>query len=224
MKMAEHDLDAILVDATLVDAILFDLGGVVFDIDFRRALAHWAAAASCDAAVLQARFSHDDAGRRYETGRLSDAAFFQSLRTSLGVDLSDAALLDGWNAIFAGEMPGVAGLLAKAATRRPLYAFSNSNPAHQAYFSTRFAAVLGHFNHVFVSSDIGLRKPDADAFRFVVDAIGIPAPRILFFDDNLANVEGARACGIRAVQVTGRSTVSDTLCALERGGAGGIGA
>jgi glucose-1-phosphatase len=208
--MAEHD----------PDTILFDLGGVVFDIDFRRAVAHWAAAASCDASVLRARFSHDDAGRRYETGRLSDAAFFQSLRASLGVDLSDAVLLDGWNAIFAGEVPGIAGLLAKAATRRPLYAFSNTNPAHQAYFSTHFAAVLGHFTHVFLSSDIGLRKPDANAFRFVVNAIGIPAPRILFFDDSLANVEGARACGIRAVHVTGRSTVSDTLDALERQGGG----
>jgi putative hydrolase of the HAD superfamily len=202
-----------------LDAILFDLGGVVLDIDFRRAVAHWAAAASCDAAVLQTRFTHDDAGLRYETGRLTDGAFFQSLKASLGVDLSDAALLDGWNAIFVGEMPGIAGVLAQAAARWPLYAFSNSNPAHQAYFSTRFAEALGHFRQIFVSSDIGLRKPDADAFRFVVNAIGVAAPRILFFDDILANIEGARACGIRAVHVTGRSTVADTLAALDVRGA-----
>ncbi|MBO0753100.1 MAG: HAD family phosphatase [Bradyrhizobiaceae bacterium] len=206
--MAEHDLDT-------VDVVLLDLGGVVFDIDFRRALAHWAAAASCDAAVLGTRLSHDDAGLRYETGRLSDTAFFENLRVSLGINLPDEALLDGWNAIFAGEMPGIAGVLAKAAGRWPLYAFSNTNPAHQAYFSRRFAAVLGHFRRVFVSSDIGLRKPDADAFRFVVNAIGVPAPRILFFDDILANVEGARACGIRAVHVTGHTTVPETLVCLE---------
>jgi FMN phosphatase YigB (HAD superfamily) len=195
------------------DAIIFDLGGVVLDIDFRRAVALWAAAAACDPAQLAARFSHDDAGRRYETGQLSDAAFFRSLRTSLGIDISDAAMLAGWNAIFAGEMAGIAGLLAEAARRRPLYAFSNTNPAHQAYFSKRFADVLRHFRTVYTSSDIGLRKPDAEAFRFVVDAIGVPPGRILFFDDTLANVEGARACGLQAVHVTAGSTVADTLAA-----------
>lgn len=196
------------------DAIIFDLGGVVLDIDFRRAIAVWAAAAACDAAQLAARFSHDDAGRRYETGQLSDAAFFGSLRMSLGIDISDAAMLAGWNAIFAGEMAGIAGLLSEAAGRRPLYAFSNTNPAHQAYFSKRFPDVLRHFRTVYTSSDIGLRKPDAEAFRFVVDAIGVPPGRILFFDDSLANVEGARACGLTAVHVTAGSTVADTLAAL----------
>jgi glucose-1-phosphatase len=193
------------------DAILFDLGGVVFDIDFRRALARWAETAPCDAALLQARFSHDDAGRRYEIGQITDAAFFQSLRGALGIDLSDAVLLDGWNAIFVGEMPGISGVLARAASRRPIYAFSNTNPVHQAYFSQHFAGVLSHFRQVFTSSDIGLRKPDAAAFQYVVKAIGVPADRILFFDDAPANIAGARACGLKAVQVATRSTVADTL-------------
>lgn len=196
------------------DAILFDLGGVVVDIDFRRVLARWAETASCRAALLQARFSHDDAGRRHEIGQITDAAYFQSLRASLGIDLSDAVLLDGWNAIFVGEMPGISGVLARAASRRPLYAFSNTNRAHQTYFSQHFADVLSHFRQVFTSSDIGLRKPDAAAFEYVVKAIGVPADRILFFDDALANIAGARACSLKAVHVTTQSTVADTLADL----------
>jgi putative hydrolase of the HAD superfamily len=198
-------------DAITFDAILFDLGGVVLDIDFRRAIAVWSEAAACDAAQLAARFSHDEAGLRYETGQLTDAAFFESLRTSLGIDIPDAAMLAGWNAIFAGEMAGIGTLLAKAALRRPLYAFSNTNPAHQAYFSVRFAALLRHFRKVYTSSDIGLRKPDAAAFRFVVNAIGVPPGRVLFFDDSPANVEGARACGLTAIHVTTAETVAETL-------------
>jgi putative hydrolase of the HAD superfamily len=203
-----------VLDATLFDAILFDLGGVVFDIDFRRAQARWAQAASCDAALLQSRLSFNDAGRRYEIGQMADTAFFQSLRTSLGIDISEAALLDGWNAIFVGEMPGISDALLRLAAKHPLYAFSNTNPAHQVYFSRRFAGVLSHFRNVFTSSDIGLRKPDAAAFEFVINAIGVPAQRILFFDDLLVNIEGARACGITAVHVTTPSTVPDTLAAM----------
>lgn len=196
------------------DAILFDLGGVVIDIDLRRVFARWADAASCDTALLQQRFSPDDTFMRHETGQLADDAFFDRLRALLGIEISDGELLDGWNAIFVGEMPGISGVLATAASQRPLYAFSNTNRPHQSYFSKRFADVLGHFRQVFASSDIGLRKPDAAAFRFVVDAIGVPAGRILFFDDSAANIEGALACGLQAVHVTSRSTVQDALAAL----------
>jgi len=204
-------------DGEAIEAILFDLGGVVFDIDFPRAFAHWARSAGCDPGELRARFCHDDdTGLRYETGRLDDGVFLQRLRTALGVDLSDAQLLAGWNAIIGGAMPGIAEALAKAAARWPLYAFSNTNRAHKAYFSTRFATLLRHFRHVFTSCDIGLRKPDVAAFRFVAGAIGVPSPRILFFDDLTANVAGARACGMRAVRVTTPATVTDTLAALPR--------
>jgi putative hydrolase of the HAD superfamily len=198
-------------DALPCDAILFDLGGVILHTDFRRAIAIWAAAAGCDAAQLAARFSHDEAYRHHETGRLSDAAYFQNLQASLGIDIPDTAMLAGWNAIITGEMAGIAGVLAKAAALRPLYAFSNTNPAHQAHFSTRFADVLRHFRKVYTSSDIGLRKPDAESYRFVVAAIGVPPERILFFDDKLENIEGARACGLNAVHVMAASTVAETL-------------
>jgi glucose-1-phosphatase len=203
------------------DALLFDLGGVVIDIDFRRAIARWAEASSTNVALLQPRLAGLQAGvsssevyRRHETGKLTDEAFFDSLKAALGIDIADADLLDGWNAIFVGEMVGISGLLATAATRLPLYAFSNSNAAHQAYFSRHFASALSHFKEIFVSSDIGLRKPDAEAFQFVIGAINDPAERILFFDDSAANVAGARACGLHAVHVTTRSTVADTLARI----------
>lgn len=200
-----------------VDVLLFDLGGVVLDIDLRRVVARWAELASSDAALLQKRFSPDEAFIRHETGHLADEAFYDRLRTVLGVDLSDTELLDGWNAIFVGEMPGISGVLATAAAKLPLYAFSNTNRPHQAYFTERFGGLLRHFRQVFASSDIGLRKPDAEAFQFVVDAIGVPAGRILFFDDSLANVEGARACGLQAVHVTSNATVHDALARMASG-------
>lgn len=208
------------------DVLLFDLGGVVFDIDLRRAFARWAELTSGDAALLQTHFLPDETLLRHETGQLADDAFFDRLRTLLGMDLSDAEILDGWNAIFVGEMPGISGVLAKAAARHPVYAFSNTNRPHQLYFTKRFGGVLGHFRHVFTSSDIGLRKPDAEAFQFVVDAIGVPAGRILFFDDLLANVEGARACGLQAIHVTSKATVPDALAGMaggEKFGGEGVG-
>jgi glucose-1-phosphatase len=196
------------------DALLFDLGRVVLDVDFNRALLCWAAHAGCEPGRLVRRFAHDELYRRHEKGEISDAAFFAGLRSSLGVDLSDAQFLEGWNAIFAGEMPGMKQLLARAARRLPLYAFSNTNSPHVDYFSRQYADVLSHFHEMFLSSSIGLRKPDAEAYDHVVEAIGVPAERIVFFDDLVENIEGARDRGLTAVHVTSPSDVASTLAAL----------
>lgn len=196
------------------DALLFDLGRVVLDIDFGKVVATWAGHASCDAEHLTGRFSPDDAWRRHERGEISDAAFFESLRASLGIGLTDVQFLEGWNAIFTGEMPGIAAMLARAGTRLPLYAFSNTNSAHVAHFSHAYADVLGHFREIYLSSSIGLRKPEAAAYDHVVKAIGVPASRIVFFDDSADNIAGARARGLTAVHVTSPDDVARALAAL----------
>lgn len=196
------------------DALLFDLGRVVIDIDFSRAIACWAAHGDCDPSDIMARYVRDEAYRHHEIGRISDADYFESLRSALGIRISDAQFLEGWNAIFAGEMPGIAPLLARAANHLPLYAFSNTNRPHVEHFSVAYAELLGHFREIYLSSTIGLRKPDQAAYDHVVGAIGFPASRILFFDDLAENIEGARACGLMAVHVTSSADVANALAAL----------
>jgi len=196
------------------DALLFDLGRVVLDIDFDKVMTSWAGHAGCAPAHLASRFVVDDSFKHHEVGKIDDAAFFQGLRDRLGIGISDGQFLEGWNAIFTGEIPGIAALLARAGARLPLYAFSNTNGAHAEHFSRAYADVLGHFREVFLSSTIGHRKPEAAAFDHVVKAIGVPASRIVFFDDSAENIEGARARGLTAVHVTSPDDVAKALAAL----------
>ena len=195
-----------------VEALLFDLGGVIMDVNFARVTRRWAAHAGCDPTELHARYTPDEAYRQHERGAISDEAYWAALRGTLGIDISDEHFLDGWNAIFDGVIPGVAEWLSPACARLPSYAFSNTNPAHELFWSSAYAEVLQPLRGVFVSSRIGLRKPDREAFDFVARAMGVAAPRILFFDDALANVEGARAAGLQAIHVRGNA---DVVAALE---------
>ena len=196
------------------DALLFDLGHVVIDIDFKLMLDRWAAHAGRSPADIAARFSMDQAYERHEIGAIDAAAYFDSLRTSLGIDLTHAQFLDGLNAMFIGEMPGMSALLARAAQRLPLYALSNTNVTHVDYFTAHYAPLLSHFREIFASSTIGFRKPDRAAYDHVVQQMGVARERIVFFDDLIENIEAARAYGMIGVHVTGPTDVADAFDAL----------
>jgi HAD superfamily hydrolase (TIGR01549 family) len=208
-------MSPLLLSPGAADALLFDLGRVVLDIDFSKVVACWAGHAGCEPAHLAGRFSwRDEFYQRHEKGEISDGEFFAALRALFGVELSDAQFLEGWNNIFAGEIPGIAPLLARAAQHLPLYAFSNTNGAHVEHFLQTYADLLGHFREIFLSSAIGLRKPDAAAYDHVVNAIGVPASRIVFFDDLAENIEGARARGLLAIHVRSSADVAAAAAAL----------
>ena len=75
------------------DALLFDLGRVVIDIDFNRAFSRWAGHACCDQKLIRERFRYDTVHKRHERGEIDSQQFFANLRASLGIDISDAQLL-----------------------------------------------------------------------------------------------------------------------------------
>jgi glucose-1-phosphatase len=198
-----------------VDALLFDLGRVIIDLDSARAHARWAELAGVPVGHIDervaARVVRSEPFCRHERGEISDAAFFAHLRRELEIDLTDDQFADGWNAIFIGEMPGIRRVLSGVQGKLPLYAFSNTNTAHQAYWSTKFSELLTPFRKIYVSNEIGARKPEPAAFQAVVAGMGIAADRVLFFDDNAENVLGARASGLLAVQVVTAVEVENAL-------------
>jgi putative hydrolase of the HAD superfamily len=208
------DLSGPAIAPRSVEVLLFDLGGVVIDFDFGRCLGRWAESAGCAIPDIASRFSFDSDYEDHERGLLDAAGYFASLRRGLAVELSDEELLEGWLDIFVGPLAGMAPLLAAASARFPLYAFTNSNRSHQAVWSERFAEELAVFTATFVSSDLGFRKPDPEAFEAVVARIGVPSSSILFFDDRQENVVGALEAGLQAVHVTSIDSVRSALSPL----------
>jgi glucose-1-phosphatase len=184
-----------------IDALLFDLGGVLVEIDFERVCARWAEAASLPVAHVKARFSHGEAYARHERGEIGIAAYCDALRHELQIELDDEQLVEGWQRVFVKEIEPTVRLLRALRGRVPMYLFSNTNPTHYAYWRERYAAALEPLERIFVSNEIGMRKPERAAFEHIAREIGVPPERILFFDDTLSNVEAARALGMPSVLV-----------------------
>ena len=194
-----------------VEALLFDLGGVVITLDWERALSSWARDSGESIENLRRRLKFDAAYERHERGAIGESEYYAALRDSLGVDLSDEQLAAGWCAIFTGEISPTVDLLRSLQGRVPLYAFSNTNVAHQRAWLPQFESALQPFRKIFVSWELGARKPERKAFEMVSREIGVGVERILFFDDLLENVEGARSAGLQAIHVKSPQDVKDAL-------------
>jgi len=183
------------------EALLFDLGGVLIDIDFRRALAAWQRHSRLSAPALAAAFRFDDAYERHERGEISAGEYFRHLAGTLQLDADQDSIAHGWNSIFQGTINEAVQLVRAARAHLPCYAFTNTNAAHMAEWQARYPEVTGAFDAIFASHQLGRRKPEAAAFAAVVSAIGTSPDSIVFFDDVAENVAAARSSGLQAVHV-----------------------
>ena len=184
-----------------IDAILFDLGGVVVELAGVAKMLEWSAGVdSTD--ELWRRWLHSDAVRRFETGVSDRDTFAREVIAEFGVPVPPGEFLAAFTWWPRAVLPGAFELLAALRGRYRLASVSNTNEIHWQRFSESWSLDAA-FDHNFPSHRVGKLKPDADYFAHVVAAIGVPAHRVLFVDDNAINVEAASRLGLHARRVVG---------------------
>ncbi len=198
-----------------ITALLFDLGGVIIDIDFTRALQSWSNSSRLSLDEIERRFKVDEAFQRHERGEIECREYFTHLRQILELEASDAEIRQGWNAIFVDEVTATVDYIAAIRTELPCYAFTNSNPTHQAFWTATYPVAIDAFEQIFVSSEMGLRKPEREAFEAIAAATGNRLDEILFFDDTEENVAGARAVGMPSILVNSYADVEQALVEID---------
>lgn len=195
----------------MTSAVLFDLGNVVFRIDFMRAFSVWAEHSGVSSEELLKRFRGGESFHRFERGELDEESYFAALATELDVPLTHEQLVYGWNAIYTGVVPGLGPRLNTLGERLPIFAFTNTNATHQAVWQALYGELLTPFRKIYVSSEIGMRKPEPEAFRWVAEDMGTPPSEVLFLDDHTDNVEGARAASMSAIHIERPEQVLDVV-------------
>ncbi|MGD8594078.1 MAG: HAD family phosphatase [Gammaproteobacteria bacterium] len=198
-----------------IDAVVFDLGNVLVEIDFKRVFARWAQYAQCPPEKIAKRYAHDHHYEKHERGEIDAREYFAALRESLGINITDEQFLEGWNQIFVGEVPSIRHMIRRYAALFPIYAFSNSNEAHKTVWLPRYSQLLQPFKEVFISCQMGKRKPELEAYLHVANAIDVEPGRILFFDDSPQNIAGAQLAGMQAKIVDSAADVESVLRLLQ---------
>jgi len=198
----------------LVRNIIFDLGGVILDMDFKRTEAAFINLGIANFGELFAYAQASSLFRDYETGAIDDQGFVVALQKMAGGHISAQQVTDAWNALRARFSAERIGLIKKLQQQYRLFLFSNTNAIHleaiRRIYTGAFSNELDHlFEKAYYSHLINLRKPDLPAFEYVIRDSGVNPAETLFIDDYLVNVEGAKAAGLQAIFLEPGKTLLD---------------
>jgi FMN phosphatase YigB (HAD superfamily) len=178
-----------------VEAFIFDIGNVLLRFhpgQAEEALARLGVSAVPDQGVLQ------DLGLRYERGDLDRAGFLSALRDILGHAGPDEDLTRAWQEIFQPNEP-MWRLVEALHGHYPLYLLSNTNCLHHEYVAREYEVFEKFADGVF-SYRAKLMKPEREIFALAIRQFGVEPGSTVYLDDLSANVEAARAAGLRAFQ------------------------
>ncbi|MDN5679514.1 MAG: glucose-1-phosphatase [Ewingella sp.] len=197
---------------------IFDMGNVIIDIDFKRVLGVWSNLSGTPLAILNERFSMGDVFKKHERGEISDEEFATSLCEEMGIALSFEQFSAGWHAVFVGLRPEVIELFKTLRQQgHRVVVLSNTNSLHLDYWPKHFPEIAENTDAIYLSQDLGMRKPETRIFEYVLNKEGVSASEAVFFDDVLENVESAQSVGITAVLVEDKKTVPTWFSNAEHG-------
>lgn len=189
---------------------IFDLGNVIVDIDFNRVLGTWSDFSRVPLATLQQSFTMGEAFHQHERGEISDEVFAEKLCHEMALPLSYAQFSHGWQAIFVGIRPDVIAIMHKLREQgHRVVVLSNTNRLHTTFWPDEYPEVKAAADKIYLSQEMGMRKPEARIYQAVLQAEGFSAADAIFFDDNVDNIEGANQLGITSILVTGKQTIPD---------------
>jgi len=189
----------------MIKNIIFDLGGVILNIDFQKAANSFQELGLDDFEALYSKATQSKLFDRLEKGLITADAFRSELRELSGIAMSNQQIDQAWNSLILDFPPARLQLLKDLRANYKIFLLSNTNSIHADYYNHDLYKTHGIngleelFDKVFYSHDIALRKPDAAPFEYVLNDQKLKAEETLFIDDSLPNILTAHQLGINSI-------------------------
>jgi putative hydrolase of the HAD superfamily len=183
-------------------ALILDLGGVLIDIDYQATTRAFQALGLHQFEAAYSQFAQNALFDDFEIGKLSPQHFINKLLTALPAGTSPNQVVAAWNAMLGAFPAQKIALLEKLAPQVPLFMLSNTNAIHWTRVEHEWKrasakSMDSYFQRIFLSHEIGKRKPDQSTFEWVLSEIGFAADEVLFIDDSPQHIEGAKTLGLQ---------------------------
>lgn len=196
-----------------IRAVIFDVGGVLVrttDPTSRRALEQRLGLAAGEAEYL---VFNSPMGTRAQMGAIPACELWSWVQARL--ELDEEGLREFQHDFFAGDTLDHA-LLGYVRGLRPRYQtaiISNAMDSLTETLTTTYP-MTDAFDLIVGSAYVKVMKPDATIFATALSRLGREPGEAVFVDDSAANVDGARAAGLHAVQYVAGMDLADTLAKL----------
>ena len=183
--------------------IVFDLGGVLIDLDFKSAINGLQKAGFTNVKEQLQAFDNEGIFQKFELGEISADEFRASIRENSNVSLTDEEVDSLWNLMLLEIPREKLELILDLRSKYMVYLLSNTNSIHWDYvcknaFNYRGFRVSDYFEKTFLSFEMHLAKPDKAIFEKMLEDANLLAEETLFIDDSEANCKAAAEVGIHA--------------------------
>jgi len=188
-------------------AVIFDLGGVIINIDYAATIEAFGALGHGDFQDMYSQAQQTGLFNDLETGKISGQRFVNELLPYLNVGTSPNRVVAAWNAMIGNVPLEHISLLQKVRQQCPIYLLSNTNDIHMQAVLRSWSASCEQpmeaiFDGVYLSHEIGMRKPDVEIFEFICRENQLNPSETLFVDDSIQHIEGAQLAGLQAFHLT----------------------
>jgi glucose-1-phosphatase len=187
------------------EAIIFDLGGVILNIDYSLTRIAFEKAGIKNFHDMYSQANADELFSNLETGKISEDSFYNELNKRTGLYLPSVEIERAWNAMLLTFREKSLEFLNTLKPKYKLFLLSNTNHIHLNAFNKiylekkRDKLFEAFFDKAYYSCKMGLRKPNADIYEFVLTENNLDAGKVLFVDDSAQNIEAAKILGMQTI-------------------------
>ena len=187
------------------EAIVFDLGGVILNIDYNLTRTAFEKLGVSHFDEMYSQSTADMLFRNLETGKISEENFYNEINRCTGLQLSPPEIKQAWCAMLLDFREESLLFLDAIRSKYKLFLLSNTNHIHIPEFNKiynqkkREKPFIDYFEKVYYSCEIGLRKPDAECYDWVLEKESLAPGKTIFVDDTLPNVEAAKVAGMKTI-------------------------
>ena len=183
--------------------IVFDLGGVLVDLDFKAAINGLQQTGFANVKEQLMAFDQGGIFQKFELGEMTAEEFRTAIRENSTVTLTDEEIDALWNAMLLEIPREKLELILDLRGKYMVYLLSNTNSIHWDYvcknaFNYRGFRVNDYFEETFLSYEMHLAKPNKAIFEKVLHDANLLPEETLFIDDSEANCKAAEEVGIHA--------------------------
>lgn len=183
-------------------AIIFDLGGVILDLDYNKTSNAFVQLGIENFNELYSQAKQENLFDLLETGQISGQHFINKLLPLLPPGTSPNKVVHAWNQMliaFPSEKLDL--LLRLKQTGQRTFLLSNTNEIHWTQVERLLAKVTDYnlfefFEKIYLSHEVHLRKPNKEIFEHVLLEQHLKPEEVLFIDDTIQHIEGALSMGI----------------------------